>query len=60
MTVEITVSAALKFGMSMKICGSCASLGSWDLASAPAMTWNEGDVWRLKTQIPNDVVEAKV
>jgi len=48
------------FGEAHKIVGADPALGAWDLGAAPAMTWSEGDVWRLEVSLPAGATEFKV
>ena len=48
------------FGEVHKIVGADPALGAWDLGSAPAMAWSEGDVWRLDASLPAGSAEFKV
>ncbi|WIA18038.1 hypothetical protein OEZ85_009520 [Tetradesmus obliquus] len=40
------------FGQQLKVVGGAPELGEWDLARAPAMTWNEGHSWTLTAFLP--------
>ena len=49
------------FGESHKLVGAHPSLGGWNPDNAPAMCWNDGDVWTLDLDLPPDEdVEFKV
>ncbi len=40
------------FGQQLAIVGSCEQLGSWEVASALSMGWDEGHVWRASLELP--------
>lgn len=42
----------LAFGEHLRVVGSCAELGSWDAAAAPALEWSEGDCWAGELALP--------
>lgn len=44
--------AQVGFGDSHRIVGSTEELGQWNVDSAPAMSWSEGDVWTLDLDLP--------
>ena len=45
----VEVQRKVKYGQSLCIVGSSASLGNWDAAkSSGAMQWNEGDIWKCE------------
>ena len=49
------------FGESHKLVGGHPSLGGWDPDNAPAMCWNDGDVWTLDLDLPpEEDLEFKV
>ncbi|PRW33545.1 acetyl-coenzyme A chloroplastic glyoxysomal isoform X1 isoform B [Chlorella sorokiniana] len=43
---------ALAFGEHLRLVGSCAELGNWDPALAPALEWAEGDTWTVAVALP--------
>ncbi|PRW33525.1 hypothetical protein C2E21_7668 [Chlorella sorokiniana] len=43
---------ALAFGEHLRLVGSCAELGNWDTALAPALEWAEGDTWTVAVALP--------
>ncbi|KAK9806719.1 hypothetical protein WJX72_000486 [[Myrmecia] bisecta] len=51
-TVRFSISREVGFGESHKIVGSHPVLGGWDIGSAPAMQWSDGNVWTLEVPIP--------
>lgn len=42
----------LAFGEHLRVVGSCAQLGGWDPAAAPALEWTEGDNWTASVALP--------
>lgn len=58
--VKITAHYHVNFGDCLKVVGSSEALGAWDAASAPLMTWGEGDVWTLLRPLPPGEHEFKV
>eukprot|EP00193_Tetraselmis_chui_P006793 CAMPEP_0177757202 /NCGR_PEP_ID=MMETSP0491_2-20121128/3517_1 /TAXON_ID=63592 /ORGANISM="Tetraselmis chuii, Strain PLY429" /LENGTH=395 /DNA_ID=CAMNT_0019272837 /DNA_START=409 /DNA_END=1596 /DNA_ORIENTATION=- len=59
-SVEFKLCFGTEYGQSLKVIGSTPSLGSWDLAKAPSMSWSEGDMWSTKVALNQcDVVEYK-
>ena len=51
----------VSFGESHKVVGGHPSLGDWDVANAPQMQWNDGNVWTLEVQLPEGSdIEFKV
>mmetsp|Transcript_4600 Transcript_4600/g.11817 ORF Transcript_4600/g.11817 Transcript_4600/m.11817 type:complete len:401 (+) Transcript_4600:254-1456(+) len=58
--VEFKIKYATSFGQSLKIVGSEGTLGGWDVAHAPVMSWTEGNVWRAAVELSqSSVVEYK-
>lgn len=45
-------SVQVNFGQELVLVGSTDSLGGWELARAPHMTWNEGDLWTATIELP--------
>ncbi len=43
--VRISVPFRVSFGEVIKVVGSGAALGTWDVLRAPRFTWTEGDIW---------------
>ena len=44
----------LNYGEVHKIVGGHPALGNWDPNAAPAMRWNDGDVWTLDFETEAD------
>lgn len=42
------------FGQNLRLVGSGAPLGDWDVSSAAAMTWSDGDVWKADLEFELD------
>lgn len=42
----------VNFGQELVLVGSADALGGWELARAPHMTWNDGDVWTATIELP--------
>lgn len=40
------------FGTDIKLVGSGPGLGDWDPSKGPSLTWQEGDVWIAKVNVP--------
>lgn len=59
--VRLTATADVAYGEEILICGAAPALGSWTVADAAAMKWNEGGRWSLEVALPCGVtVELKV
>jgi Starch binding domain len=44
------------YGESVKLVGSAAELGGWDIGVAPELTWSDGDLWTISVELsPGDV-----
>mmetsp|Transcript_34222 Transcript_34222/g.97024 ORF Transcript_34222/g.97024 Transcript_34222/m.97024 type:complete len:247 (-) Transcript_34222:487-1227(-) len=50
--VSLRIQEAVPFKTYFKVCGSTKELGAWKLDDAPAMDWNEGDVWTITIEKP--------
>lgn len=37
--------AQVAFGEHIRLVGEKPELGSWEIAAAPELSWNEGDIW---------------
>ncbi|CAG9461230.1 unnamed protein product [Pedinophyceae sp. YPF-701] len=49
-----------EWGQCVRVIGSVASLGSWELSKAATMTWTEGHVWKAAIKMPvGSVAEYK-
>ncbi|GAX79158.1 hypothetical protein CEUSTIGMA_g6598.t1 [Chlamydomonas eustigma] len=49
-----------QMGQKLKVVGNIPELGSWQVDSAPDMTWSEGHVWTLESFISAPSVEFKI
>eukprot|EP00879_Flechtneria_rotunda_P021051 GHRR01022177.1.p1 GENE.GHRR01022177.1~~GHRR01022177.1.p1 ORF type:complete len:249 (+),score=82.46 GHRR01022177.1:163-909(+) len=56
----VTAHYRVNFGDTLKVIGSSNELGAWDVATAPGMTWGEGDVWWLVVPVAEGDHEFKV
>ncbi|KAI7840404.1 hypothetical protein COHA_005835 [Chlorella ohadii] len=52
MAVTFKLNRKVNFGQELVLVGSTDSLGGWELARAPHMTWNEGDLWTATIELP--------
>lgn len=52
MEVEFWIKYHTYWGESLRVVGSCASLGSWSPSRAPRMEWQGGGMWRLRAAVP--------
>jgi Starch binding domain len=44
------------YGETVKLVGSPAELGSWNVGAAPELTWSDGDIWTTSVDLaPGDV-----
>eukprot|EP00928_Gymnodinium_smaydae_P090044 TRINITY_DN7389_c0_g1_i6.p1 TRINITY_DN7389_c0_g1~~TRINITY_DN7389_c0_g1_i6.p1 ORF type:complete len:807 (-),score=141.50 TRINITY_DN7389_c0_g1_i6:123-2543(-) len=59
-TVSISVQAKAEFGDSIKVVGSCAELGAWNVDSAPCMFGGDYPTWRLEFPASTEAVEYKM
>eukprot|EP00928_Gymnodinium_smaydae_P090042 TRINITY_DN7389_c0_g1_i3.p1 TRINITY_DN7389_c0_g1~~TRINITY_DN7389_c0_g1_i3.p1 ORF type:complete len:795 (-),score=142.86 TRINITY_DN7389_c0_g1_i3:123-2507(-) len=59
-TVSISVQAKAEFGDSIKVVGSCAELGAWNVDNAPCMFGGDYPTWRLKLRASTEAVEYKM
>lgn len=50
--VKFCLKYRTNFGQSVKLIGSHAKLGSWDLGKALELTWSEGDRWIATVELP--------
>ena len=49
-------SVQVHYGETIKLVGSPAELGSWNVGAAPELTWSDGDIWTAKFDLaPGDV-----
>lgn len=39
------------FGQNLRLVGSGAPLGDWDVSRSAAMTWSDGDVWKAELEL---------
>eukprot|EP00933_Yihiella_yeosuensis_P037586 TRINITY_DN3157_c0_g1_i1.p1 TRINITY_DN3157_c0_g1~~TRINITY_DN3157_c0_g1_i1.p1 ORF type:complete len:391 (-),score=77.99 TRINITY_DN3157_c0_g1_i1:12-1184(-) len=59
--VRINAGVDVGYGEELLVCGSAASLGSWDLSKAASMKWQEKGLWTLTAPLPCGVrVELKI
>jgi hypothetical protein len=52
MAVTFKLNRKVNFGQELVLVGSTDALGGWELARAPHMTWNDGDVWTATIELP--------
>lgn len=52
MAVTFKLNRKVNFGQELVLVGSADALGAWELARAPHMTWNDGDVWTATIELP--------
>lgn len=45
--ISLELQKQVSFGESIKVVGSSAALGNWNVDQAPSLTWSEGDVWKI-------------
>jgi Starch binding domain len=49
-------SMQVHYGETVKLVGSPAELGSWNVGAAPELTWSDGDMWTASVDLaPGDV-----
>ncbi|KAK9842786.1 hypothetical protein WJX74_002436 [Apatococcus lobatus] len=53
-SVQFSIKRQVAFGESHKLIGGHPSLGGWNPDNAPAMCWNDGDVWTLDLDLPSE------
>lgn len=55
-TVKVTFQLphSVPFGQEVVIAGDAQVLGSWSLAKAKKLAWNEGDLWTVTVDLPAD------
>jgi len=59
-TVTFNLKFHAEYGQSLKVIGSCSSLGSWNLSQAPTMLWGPNDVWSVVINVDqSSVLEYK-
>eukprot|EP00928_Gymnodinium_smaydae_P090038 TRINITY_DN7389_c0_g1_i1.p1 TRINITY_DN7389_c0_g1~~TRINITY_DN7389_c0_g1_i1.p1 ORF type:complete len:807 (-),score=124.34 TRINITY_DN7389_c0_g1_i1:123-2543(-) len=58
--VSISVKATAEFGDSIKVVGSCAQLGAWNVEDAPCMCGGDYPTWRLEFLASTEAVEYKL
>ena len=60
-TLQVSTKRQVGFGETHKLVGGHPALGNWDVGSAPAMNWSDGNVWTVYIQLPVGAeVEFKV
>ncbi len=42
----------VEYGEHLRVVGSHELLGGWEVAAAPELRWNKGDVWTATLQLP--------
>jgi len=52
--VTFSVKLKVKFGQHLRVVGSAPELGGWNPASAPELSWNDGDVWTGSVALAGD------
>lgn len=57
----VAVTPQTAFGEALKVVGSLAQLGAWEVDAAPAMHWQDGDFWNVDVTLPaGEAFEAKL
>ena len=49
--VTFSVKRKVAFGEHLRVVGNVAELGAWNPSSAPALSWNDGDVWTGSVEV---------
>jgi hypothetical protein len=52
--VTFSVKRKVAFGEHLRVVGNVAELGAWNPSSAPALSWNDGDVWTGSVELSGD------
>ena len=54
--IGVLADMQVHYGETVKLVGSAAELGGWDVGAAPQLTWSDGDWWTTNVELsPGDV-----